>query len=190
MDHIHRLLSGLGMLLAVIFALPNPTYADELGISTQEALELATQDDKPVLFVDVRDPVEILFIGFTDAVDINIPYLIVDRTAWDSEKGRFRLYRNPNFINQIEVALKERSMDKSATVITMCRSGSERGKPSAIFLQENGFLNAHYVTHGFQGNAIKEGPQKGLRLLNGWQNDGLPWQSKPNPDKIYRLDQQ
>ena len=177
------------MLFAVTFSasLPVSARADELGISTTEAFELSSQKDN-VLFVDVRDPVEILFIGFTDAVDINIPYLMVDRTQWDAEKGRFRLYRNPDFAIEIEAALKARGMDKDATVITMCRSGSERGKPSATFLQDNGFANARYVVHGFQGSSIKEGPQKGLRLLNGWQNDGLPWQSKPNPDKIYRLD--
>jgi rhodanese-related sulfurtransferase len=182
-------LAGLALMFAIAFSatLPVSAKADELGISTTEALELSSQKDN-VLFVDVRDPVEILFIGFTDAVDINIPYLMVDRTQWDAEKGRFRLYRNPNFAAEIETALKAHGMGKDATVITMCRSGSERGKPSAAFLKENGFANAHYVVHGFQGSAIKEGPQKGLRLLNGWQNDGLPWQSKPNPDKIYRLD--
>ncbi|CAM3478407.1 rhodanese-like domain-containing protein [Thalassospira profundimaris] len=189
MFKIRPILAGLALLCAIAFsaALPVSAKADDLGISTTKALELSSQKDN-VLFVDVRDPVEILFVGFTDAVDINIPYLIVDRTQWDAEKGRFRLYRNPDFAAQIEGALKARGMDKNATVITMCRSGSERGKPSAAFLQENGFANAHYVVHGFQGSAIKEGPQKGLRLLNGWQNDGLPWQSKPNPDKIYRLD--
>lgn len=189
MFKMNPVLASLALLFAVTFSasLPVSARADELGISTTEAFELSSQKDN-VLFVDVRDPVEILFIGFTDAVDINIPYLMVDRTQWDAEKGRFRLYRNPDFATEIEAALKARGMDKDATVITMCRSGSERGKPSATFLQDNGFANARYVVHGFQGSSIKEGPQKGLRLLNGWQNDGLPWQSKPNPDKIYRLD--
>lgn len=189
MFKMRPVLAGLALLFAIAFsaALPVSVRADELGISTTEAFELSSQKDN-VLFVDVRDPVEILFIGFTDAVDINIPYLMVDRSQWDAKKGRFRLYRNPDFAAEIEAALKARGMDKDATVITMCRSGSERGKPSAAFLQENGFANARYVVHGFQGSSIKDGPQKGLRLLNGWQNDGLPWQSKPNPDKIYRLD--
>jgi rhodanese-related sulfurtransferase len=193
MSTIRPVLTGLALLFAVALSasLPLAAKADEksgdMGISTQDALALSSQKDN-VLFVDVRDPVEILFVGFTDAVDINIPYLIVDRTQWDSENGRFRLYRNPDFAAEIEAALQARGMDKTATVITMCRSGSERGEPSAAFLKENGFANARYVVHGFQGSAIKEGPQKGLRLLNGWQNDGLPWQSKPNPDKIYRLD--
>ena len=27
---------------------------------------------------------------------------------------------------------------------------------------------------------------KGLRVVNGWQNAGLPWSMDINPDKIYR----
>lgn len=164
------------------------SHADEMGISNKDAYELVQAENQNVLFVDVRDPVEIMFIGFTDSVDLNIPYLMVDRNQWDSEKNRFRLYRNPDFIAQIEAALSARGMDKSATVITMCRSGSERGLPSAQFLQEHGFENARYVINGFQGSSVKQGEKKGLRIKNGWQNSGLPWQAKPNPEKIHRLD--
>jgi hypothetical protein len=42
------------------------------------------------------------------------------------------------------------------------------------------------VQHGFQGDPLEEGPQVGMRLKNGWQNAGLPWQRLPNPEKIYR----
>ena len=31
-------------------------------------------------------------------------------------------------------------------------------------------------------------PQAGLRVVNGWQNSGLPWSTKMNPAKMYRLD--
>jgi hypothetical protein len=37
-----------------------------------------------------------------------------------------------------------------------------------------------------QGDAIKKGAQKGLRLVNGWQNAGKPWQKKPNGQKIFK----
>ena len=67
----------------------------------------------------------------------------------------------------------------------MCRSGSERGEPSAKLLQEAGLSNARFVEHGFQGDAIKQGEQKGFRLKNGWQNSGLPW-SKMSPEKIFK----
>ena len=56
------------------------------------------------------------------------------------------------------------------------------------FLRANGFPNARFVVNGFQGSAIKEGPQAGFRTQNGWQNSGLPWSPKMNPEKMYRLD--
>lgn len=75
-----------------------------------------------------------------------------------------------------------------AEVITMCRSGSERGEPSAAYLRANGFPNARFVINGFQGAALKDGPQAGFRIQNGWQNSGLPWSMKMNPAKMYRTD--
>ena len=68
----------------------------------------------------------------------------------------------------------------------MCRSGSSRGKPSAEYLLERGFTNVKYIDHGFQGSGAKEGKKKGMRIVNGWQNDGLPWSMTLNADKIYR----
>lgn len=73
-------------------------------------------------------------------------------------------------------------------MITLCRSGSERGEPSAGFLRERGFGNARYVIHGFQGDPLSEGPQAGMRLKNGWQNSGLPWSPRLNADTIHRTD--
>ncbi|BBB28068.1 rhodanese-like domain-containing protein [Neptunomonas japonica] len=175
-------------LLATALALPiYAANANEIGISPQDTQTLIKQSEN-VLFIDVRDPVEIMFIGFTDEVDLNIPYLMVDRSQWDTKKKRFRLYKNPDFISQIKAALTAQGLDESATIITMCRSGSERGLPSAQFLQENGFKNARYVINGFQGAKVKEGEKSGLRIKNGWQNAGLPWKAKPNPTKIYRTD--
>ncbi|WP_339861605.1 rhodanese-like domain-containing protein [Thalassospira alkalitolerans] len=184
----HPVYALITLTLALMIWSPTTSQAQDMGLSTAQAYEMSQNDETPVLFIDVRDPIEIMFIGFTDAVDANIPYLMADRSQWDSEKNRFRMYQNPDFIADIKTALAKRGMDNTATIITMCRSGSERGEPSARFLRENGFENARYVIHGFQGSATKDGKQKGLRIINGWQNSGLPWQAKPNPDKIYRMD--
>jgi rhodanese-related sulfurtransferase len=181
--------SLMRMLSAALLALVSlSASADELGITPQKAYEMAGSGAENLLFIDVRDPVEIMFVGFTDSVDLNIPYLLVDRTQWDPNKPRFRVYRNPDFLSQVEQALAERGLSRDATIITMCRSGSERGLPSATYLRENGFPNAFYVVNGFQGDKAKGGDQAGMRVLNGWQNEGLPWSPSPNPDKIYRVD--
>jgi rhodanese-related sulfurtransferase len=163
-------------------------HAVELEVTPQDAYARAQQEGADVLFVDVRDPVEIMFVGFTDAVDVNVPYLLVDRDAWNDERGAFQTNRNPQLLDEVRVELDYIFLSTDTEIITMCRSGSERGKPSADFLRENGFPNARYVVDGFQGAAIKEGPQAGFRLQNGWQNAGLPWSPKMNPEKIYRND--
>lgn len=160
--------------------------AIEIGVSGQDVYERIQDQDKNLLFIDVRDPVEIMFVGFTDAVHANVPYLLVDRNTWDEQRGSYTVMQNPNFIADIRMELNRLGLDNNAEIITMCRSGSERGKPSADFLRANGFPNARYVIDGFQGSAIKEGPQSGFRLLNGWQNAGLPWSPKMNPKKMYR----
>lgn len=180
---VSSLLMGFfGLVLSTLVA------AEGMSVTPQEAHALVTGSREDVLFLDVRDPVEIMFVGFTDAVDLNIPYLLVDRSQWDEQKNRFRVYRNPEFLTQVEQALARRGLGREATIITLCRSGSERGLPSAQFLRDQGFPNAVYVEHGFQGDKIKEGERAGFRLLNGWQNSGLPWSTSPNPDKIHRLD--
>lgn len=179
------------LLLAAIIGFASlAVHAADIGISAQDVYAKIQQGERNVLFVDVRDPVEIMFVGSTEAAHANVPFLLVDRTQWDAERNIFRLYRNPDFVQQIKLELARRGLGADAEIITLCRSGSERGEPSAAFLRENGFPNARFVIHGFQGAAVKEGPQAGMRLLNGWQNSGLPWSAKMNPEKIHRIDRQ
>lgn len=183
-----KFLSPLLLSAALTMPAGGAQAEEEIGITPEAVHEMLQEKGDQLLFIDVRDPVEIMFVGFTDEVDLNIPFLLVDRTQWDADKSRFRMYRNPNFAAEVEQALNAKGLDKTATVITMCRSGSERGLPSADFLRRNGFPNATYVINGFQGSSLKEGEKAGFRIQNGWQNSGLPWGSKPNPDKIYRID--
>lgn len=173
---------------AVLLLMSLVVSAVELGISPEDAYAKTQQTQQKVLLVDVRDPVEIMFIGFTDAVDVNIPFLMVDRSKWNAERNIFDMSRNPQFVEQIKAELAKRGWDEKTEVITMCRSGSERGEPSAKVLREAGLVNARFVINGFQGSSQKEGPHAGKRLKNGWQNSGLPWGSKMNADKIHRSD--
>lgn len=174
----------MGVLLGCVLAWQ--VQAQEIGVAAAEVQARVNAGDNGLLFVDVRDPVEIMFVGFSDSVHTNIPYLLVDRQQWNEERGVFKLERNPDFVQQVRAELERRGLSADAEIITMCRSGSERGEPSAQFLRDSGFPNARYVINGFQGSSIQEGDQAGFRLLNGWQNEGLPWSTKMNPEKIYR----
>jgi len=171
-------------LLIILGVVSHASADDALSVTPKNVWSMVQKDADQLLFIDVRDPVEIMFIGFTDAVDINIPFKLVDRTQFNEDKASFAMPSNPDFASDVEKALKAKGLGKDALIVTMCRSGSARGKPSADYLLSQGFSNVKYIDHGFQGGAAKEGKMKGFRFVNGWQNAGLPWSSTINASKI------
>jgi rhodanese-related sulfurtransferase len=176
----------VGVFFLALYSTWAVASGEKYGVELKDLDALLKSSSEQMIFIDVRDPVEIMFTGFTDAVDSNIPYQTVDRTTWNEKKGVFMMRKNPNFVADVEALLKQKGLNKDAQIVTMCRSGSARGKPSAEFLRDNGFPGAQYLIHGFQGSSTKKGDHKGMRVKNGWQNSGMPWQKKPNPEKIYR----
>ncbi len=157
----------------------------DLYVDSQEAYDLKMQLGDKVLFIDVRDPAEIQFTGFTDVADINIPFKMANIKKWNSKKSVLQMEKNPDFIADIEAALANKSLAKDDAVIIMCRSGGTRGAPAANVLFEKGFKKVYVVTDGFEGGTLKEGDNKGWRLKNGWKNSGLPWSYKLNKEKMY-----
>lgn len=156
-----------------------------LYVDSREAYQMKTgPKGNEVLLVDVRDPVEIMFTGYTDVVDLNIPYMTANRQKWNDKKNIFAMEVNPNFEAQIAKALSERKLTKDAPVVLMCRSGGERGAPSAKMLEDKGYSRVYVVTDGFEGDTVKEGDKKNWRLLNGWKNAGLPWSYTLNKAKF------
>jgi len=173
--------------LLSLYLISLPAQAEEaLSVTAQQAYSMVQEQGSELLFIDVRDPVEIMFIGFTDAVDRNIPFKLANRSRFLKDKGRFAMNMNKDFVADVETALAEKGLSKDSLIITMCRSGSTRGKPSAEYLLERGFTNVKYIDHGFQGGGAKEGEKKGMRIVSGWQNEGLPWSMNLDPEKIYR----
>lgn len=49
-----------------------------LYLTAKEAEEMKTLRPDEVFFIDVRDPVEIMFAGFTDVVVVNVAFLLAD----------------------------------------------------------------------------------------------------------------
>lgn len=176
------------IILGLVLGIFSPAVLSDQAapLTPEQTWDLLQEKGDQVLFVDVRDPVEIMFVGFTDAVDINIPFKLVDRNDFVEDKKRFAMNTNAEFASSIEKALRQKGLDNDALIITMCRSGSTRGKPSAEFLMQHGFTNVKYVDKGFQGDEANEGEQQGMRVVNGWMNSDLPWSPAMNPEKIYR----
>ena len=171
-------------------AAPAPEAPDRqtpwgLYLTAREAFEMKAAEGPKALFVDVRDPVEIMFTGFTDVVDVNIPFLLSDPGAWNDGKSVFQMQRNPGFADTVEAALARRGLGKSAPVILMCRSGGERGAPSAKALDGRGFEWVYVVVDGFEGDTLKDHPNGPWRLKNGWKNSGLPWGYRLNREKMF-----
>lgn len=156
-----------------------------LYVDSQEAYDLKMQLDDKVLFIDVRDPAEIHFTGFTDVADINIPFKMANIKKWNSKKSVLQMENNPDFADDIEKTLTAKGLTKDDAVIIMCRSGGTRGAPAANVLFEKGFKKVYVVTDGFEGGSLKEGDKKGWRLKDGWKNSGLPWSYKLNKEKMY-----
>lgn len=147
-----------------------------LYVDSREAYQMKTgEHGTEVLFVDVRDPIEIMFTGFTDVVDVNVPYMTSNRQKWNDKRNVFAMEVNPAFEAQIARALADRKLSKDSPVVLMCRSGGERGAPSAKMLEGKGYRQVYVVTDGFEGDTVKEGDKKNWRLVNGWKNSGLPW---------------
>ena len=159
-----------------------------LYVDSQEAYDLKMKLGDKVLFVDVRDPAEIQFTGFTDVADVNVPFKLANAKRWNSKKSKLQMDKNPDYATDLEKALVRNNLTKDDAVIIMCRSGGTRGAPAANVLYEKGFKKVYVVTDGFEGGTLKEGDKKGWRLKNGWKNSGLPWSYKLNKEKMYYKD--
>lgn len=182
---------ALSVANASVHAAPEPSDPKKqtswhLYLTAEEAAEMKANKGGKVLFVDVREPIEIMFTGFTDVVDINVPFLLANPSKWNPKKPVFAMEPNPDFANGIERALTERGLDKSAPIILMCRSGGTRGAPSAKALEGRGFKAVYVVVDGFEGSIDKKNSKGPWRVVNGWKNAGLPWSYKLNPDKLYK----
>ncbi len=156
-----------------------------LYVDSREAYEMKMDKGDQALLVDVREPIEIMFTGFSDVVDLNVPFMIADRSKWNDKKSVFLMEKNPDFEPAIAWALEERNLTKDTPVILMCRSGGTRGAPSAKALWGKGYTKVYAVVDGFEGGALKEGDRKNWRLKSGWKNAGLPWSYKLNREKMY-----
>jgi rhodanese-related sulfurtransferase len=156
-----------------------------LYVTAKEAYDMKSDHTSEVLLVDVRDPIEIMFTGFSDAVDANVPFLLSNPGAWNDKKSVFLMERNPDFVAGLERALAAQGLDKTAPIVLMCRSGGTRGAPSANTLQGLGFEKVYVVVDGFEGSTVKDNPNGPWRLKNGWKNSGLPWSYTLNQEKMY-----
>ena len=187
------LLLGLALTISSTFAIADVDISklakkkqtpQSLYLTSKQAYEVKSQNPHDSLFIDVRTRAELEFVGMTEVVDVNIPYMLHDKESWNAKKKHFVSEPNSSFSIAIEDTIKKKGFTKDSKIIVMCRSGSRSAK-AANLLNNLGYKNVYSVVDGFEGDKAKSGATKGHRTVNGWKNAGLPWSYKLTVSKMY-----
>jgi rhodanese-related sulfurtransferase len=170
-------------------AVPAPKRT-KLGqyFSAQEAAVFVAKSGSKALFLDVRTPAEVMFVGMPTMVDANVPYMVEpDFPAWDEAKATLKLENNSDFVSEVRRRLSAKGLGSDSTIVLICRSG-DRSAAAANLLAEAGLKNVYSVVDGFEGDLAKDGPKAGQRAVNGWKNASLPWSYALDKKKMYKID--
>ena len=155
-----------------------------LYMTSQQAYDHMMKNMDSALFLDVRTPAELNYLGATSIMDANVPTDTMDGRAWDAKKKRYVRKHNENFVADVDARLNAKGLKKTDTVILMCRSGKRSAKAVNV-LAKNGYTNVYTVVDGYEGDKAKKGDNKGKRVVNGWKNSGLPWTYSMDKDLMY-----
>jgi rhodanese-related sulfurtransferase len=145
-----------------------------LYLTPADAYRAVTRDPG-IVFIDVRDPIEINFVGHAKGIDAIVP-LAISSHRFDDTHGGYAMDLNPNFVAEIDAAITREGTSKFDPVILICRSGG-RSAAAARMLAKAGYTNVWNLVEGFEGD---KNPETGQREVNGWRNAGLPWAYKLN----------
>jgi len=138
-----------------------------LYLSSPKAYRLISENPE-ILFVDVRDPLEVALMGHPQAVDKIVP-IRVQSDLFDDELNQFTLVPNDKFLQEMEVTLREAGKSKHDLIILTCGSGY-RSAEAVRKLSAAGYTNVWHIPDGYAGDG-----SPGMNLENAWQNAGLPW---------------
>lgn len=155
-----------------------------LYMTSQQAYDHMMKDMDNTLFLDVRTPAELNYLGVTSVMDANVPTHMMDGSAWDDKKNRYRRKPNDTFVADVDARLKAKGLKKSDMVILICRSGKRSAK-AVDMLAKDGYTKVFSVVDGYEGDKLKEGDNKGKRKKDGWKNAGLPWTYSMDKDLMY-----
>ena len=176
------ILSLVGLFTTTLNAADVPTKKKKqtlagLYLTPKEAYDMKQANPAKVLFVDVRTPEELYFVGHAANIDKNIPLKYVDYSRTNKKGKGFASAKNKNLIAQLDAAMKAKGLTKDDAVIFICRSG-DRSAFAANAAYKAGYKKPYTITTGTEGD--KSAEKK--RTVNGWKNDGLPWNYKFNKD--------
>lgn len=170
--------------LAAIVPTAKRTKAN-LYLNAKDAGPMVADHAKEILFVDIRTRSELMFIGMPAAADAHIPFwLDPGPGTFDGGKNTFVPKVNPDFVAAVDRRLAAKGLTRNDPVVLICQAGG-RAARAANALTDAGFTQAWIIVDGFEGDPAPEGPNKGLRTVNGWRNAGLAWTTKLDAAKMY-----
>jgi rhodanese-related sulfurtransferase len=159
-----------------------------LYATAQDAYDMVNDAPGRVLFIDVRTPAELQFIGMPTLVDANVPVLLpMSPPQWDEVNSTFKLAPNPRFVEGVDARLARKGLTRNDPVIVICQGGV-RAARAANLLTQAGYARVYTTIDGFEGDPALDGPRKGERIVNGWRNAGLPWTTRLDRAKMFGLD--
>lgn len=151
-----------------------------LGLyASVEAAHRALEADPSIVLIDVRDPHEVMFVGYPTAADANVPVALASHD-YDAKKEGYAMKPNAGFVAEVDAVMAREGKGRGDVVLVMCRSGG-RSAMAANRLAEAGYTAVHNVVGGFEGD---KGPA-GARTVNGWRNAGLPWTYAIDPETAW-----
>jgi rhodanese-related sulfurtransferase len=156
-----------------------------LHLTALEAAAMKQRLGPQVMMIDIRSRAEAQYVGMAHAVDFLVPMLdFPEFWEWSDQRNEYIQQSNPNFVQDVEQRLAQMGLTKNDPVVVICRSGV-RSNAAAGLLFEMGFKQAYTVIDGFEGDAARDGEQRGQRVVNGWKNAKLPWSYKLEKNKMY-----
>ncbi len=129
--------------------------------------------DPGIVFVDVRDPIEVSFVGHAEGTDAVVPVELATH-RFNDKGGDYAMAANPGFVAEVTALMAREGKGRDDPVFLICRSGN-RSAAAGRMLIEAGFTNVWNLVEGFEGDRDKA---SGHRDTNGWRNAGLPWSYK------------
>ena len=153
---------------------PKKQTSLNLYLSAKEVPAFLEKNKGKTVFIDVRTPAEIEFVGHAEGLDKNIPIAYRVYTKYDEKNHRYGTIINQKFLDEVADEVKAKGLTKdNAMLVLMCRSG-DRSAASTNLLAKNGYKKVYTVIDGFEGNKGKTGK----RDVDGWKNAGNPWTYK------------
>jgi len=148
-------------------------------LTSTEAHKLIQEDDS-IVFIDVRDPVEIGMTGHPDSIDAIVP-IRIRTTEYDSLTGEFKLAQNTNFLNEMNDVLDMNNKNSNDMIIITCGSGF-RSAMAVELLAANGYTNVWHIP-----DSHKDDNKPDVNKYNAWKLAGLPWSKELVHGSEWRL---